>query len=316
MEGLLEADALLEERLTSLELTQSSADLATAAFKIELDVCAGRVDDVQVQISELLEQWEAHQNAQRAWALGLAYLRLSARSGPVVWLGGADAPPLEPMLSVLTADASVGAVLGEGGILARREALDAVSGEISAQALAAAGCRVVQSPRPRPQILEWIQRPFTRRDLAPVPHGWVTGPPDFIGVGCGKAGSSWWYELLSRHPDVVPNRLRAKELHFLCHFDYRGPSPEDIATYQAAFARPAGRLVAGPGFWKYSLVPIARPAGGPGRWKYSIFRLSGRWTARAAGNTVLSGRSAGGRSGLSVRFPSGAHTPNHHRSIS
>lgn len=190
-------------------------------------------------------------SAQRAWALGLSYLRLSARGGPVVWLGGADAPPLEPMLSVLTADASVGAVLGEGGILARREALDAVSGEISAQALVAAGCRVVQPPQPRPQILEWIQRPFTRRDLAPVPDGWVTGPPDFIGVGCGKAGSSWWYALLSRHPDVVPNRLRAKELHFLCHFDYRGPSPDDIATYQAAFARPAGRLC---GEWSGNLM--------------------------------------------------------------
>jgi hypothetical protein len=84
-----------------------------------------------------------------------------------------------------------------------------------------------------------------------VPAGWVTGPPDFIGVGCGKAGSSWWYDLLSRHPDVVPNRLRAKELHFLCHFDYRGPGPDDIATYRAAFARPSGRLC---GEWSGNLM--------------------------------------------------------------
>lgn len=105
-------------------------------------------------------------------------------------------------------------------------------------------------------MLEWIQRPFTRSDLAPVPAGWRVGPPAFIGVGCGKAGSSWWYDLLSQHPDMVPNRLRSKELHFLCHFDFRGPSAEDIALYRSAFAAPPGKQS---GEWSGNLMqhPLA-----------------------------------------------------------
>ncbi|MEL6349091.1 MAG: sulfotransferase domain-containing protein, partial [Myxococcota bacterium] len=33
-----------------------------------------------------------------------------------------------------------------------------------------------------------------------------------------------------------------KELHFLCHYDYRGLSEEDVETYRAAFAAPPGKI--------------------------------------------------------------------------
>ncbi|MBL8843820.1 MAG: sulfotransferase [Planctomycetes bacterium] len=83
---------------------------------------------------------------------------------------------------------------------------------------------------------------FTRADLKPVAPGWRVGPPDFVGLGCGKSGGSWWYELLQRHPQVVPNRLDAKELHYFCHHDFRGPDDAAKQLYREAFARPDGKV--------------------------------------------------------------------------
>lgn len=188
-------------------------------------------------------------SAQRAWQAGLALLRTRGRT-PTCWLGTA-APKLAPLVRVLEEDDSVGAVVDDGGLLVRGAALEALDGPVTPGALQASGWRVLRAGKPAAQMLEWIQRPFTRADMAPVPAGWSLGPPDFIGVGCGKAGSSWWFELVSQHPDVVPNRLRAKELHFLCHFDYRGPTAADVQTYRDAFARPPGRLC---GEWSGNLM--------------------------------------------------------------
>lgn len=43
--------------------------------------------------------------------------------------------------------------------------------------------------------------------------------PTFLGIGAPKAGTTWLYELLDRHPDVVMSRNR-KEVHFFDrHFD-------------------------------------------------------------------------------------------------
>lgn len=95
-------------------------------------------------------------------------------------------------------------------------------------------------PAARPR--DWMAACFTPDDLAPLPAGWKTGPPDFVGLGCGKAGGSWWYDLLLEHPQVVRNRLDAKELHYFCHFDFRGPDAAAVDLYREAFARPVGKL--------------------------------------------------------------------------
>jgi hypothetical protein len=65
------------------------------------------------------------------------------------------------------------------------------------------------------------------------PPGWHTAPPDFVGVGVAKAGTTWWYHLITRHPDVV-HRGHPKELHF-----FRAPHPGDYARW---FPRPAGKV--------------------------------------------------------------------------
>ncbi len=52
------------------------------------------------------------------------------------------------------------------------------------------------------------------RQAPAIPDGASIGPPDFIGVGVHKAGTTWWWALLVGHPlvDGVPRR---KELHLL-----------------------------------------------------------------------------------------------------
>ena len=34
------------------------------------------------------------------------------------------------------------------------------------------------------------------------PPGWRTGPPDFVGVGAQRSGTTWWYRLLLDHPRI------------------------------------------------------------------------------------------------------------------
>jgi hypothetical protein len=69
----------------------------------------------------------------------------------------------------------------------------------------------------------------------------MTGPPDFIGVGTQRSGTSWWFALLQTHPRVVRPR-GSKELHWFTQFASRELRDKDIARYHAKFPRAAGQL--------------------------------------------------------------------------
>jgi Sulfotransferase domain len=78
------------------------------------------------------------------------------------------------------------------------------------------------------------------RPLEPpeCPPGWRTGPPDFVGVGAQRAGTSWWYRAIEDHPRVARIEDQAKELHFFGRF-WQGDVPEDLAErYHRFFPRP------------------------------------------------------------------------------
>ena len=79
-------------------------------------------------------------------------------------------------------------------------------------------------------------------EAPPCPEGMSVGPPDFVGVGAQKAGTSWWYDLLAQHPDVyVPPALH-KERHF---FDRYWSEPFDdgsVDAYHGWFPRPPGTI--------------------------------------------------------------------------
>jgi hypothetical protein len=99
-----------------------------------------------------------------------------------------------------------------------------------------------------------------------TPLGWVSAPPDFVGLGVQKAGTTWWYDTLSAHPQVHHPEGRPKELHFFDRFWGEACSAADIATYHRWFARPPG-TVAGEwtprylhDWWSPPLVVAAAPA--------------------------------------------------------
>jgi hypothetical protein len=70
----------------------------------------------------------------------------------------------------------------------------------------------------------------------------ITGPPDFIGMGTQRSGTTWWQRLLKRHPAIKPPRNRKKEQHFFDKFGRQPMEPGDIARYHEQFPRRPGEL--------------------------------------------------------------------------
>ena len=83
------------------------------------------------------------------------------------------------------------------------------------------------------------------------PEGFEILPPDFVGIGVQKCGTTWWHDLISMHPDVddssylkgqVNPPYLHKERHFFDRFFNREFTDNDKATYTKWFARPKGKL--------------------------------------------------------------------------
>jgi hypothetical protein len=70
----------------------------------------------------------------------------------------------------------------------------------------------------------------------------ITGPPDFIGVGTQRSGTTWWQRLLKRHPAIKTPLNRKKEQHFFDKFGKRPMEQSDIARYYELFPRGPGEL--------------------------------------------------------------------------
>ena len=92
------------------------------------------------------------------------------------------------------------------------------------------------------------RRPGFPPEIPDCPPGWRIGPPDFVGIGVARAGSTWWYEPPDGASGVVDVPTARKELHF---FDELWDG-----------ARPAGRG---------AIPPVLPAAGGS---------LAGEWTPR------------------------------------
>lgn len=93
----------------------------------------------------------------------------------------------------------------------------------------------------------------------------TTGPPDFIGVGTQRSGTTWWFETLLGHPQIKPPRGRRKEQHFFDRFCAQELTDADVAEYHARFARRPGQI-AGEwtprymhDFWTPRLIARAAP---------------------------------------------------------
>lgn len=86
----------------------------------------------------------------------------------------------------------------------------------------------------------------------------VTGPPDFVGIGAQKAGTTWWYEAICAHPGVFSRSDIHKERHFFGRYVAQPFGPEQCQLYHSWFPRPRGRLT---GEWTpdYLHVPWVPP---------------------------------------------------------
>ena len=75
-----------------------------------------------------------------------------------------------------------------------------------------------------------------------VGPGETVGPPDFVGIGVQKGGTSWWYELIADHPGVTARADIHKERHYLSHFGTESFGPSEVERYHRWFPRQAGTI--------------------------------------------------------------------------
>jgi hypothetical protein len=96
-------------------------------------------------------------------------------------------------------------------------------------------------------------------DLTPPEAGAeeVTGPPDFVGIGVQKAGTTWWYQAICAHPDVFSRDDIHKERHFFGRYATRPFGTAECSLYHDWFPRPPGRLTGEwtPDYIHYPWVP-------------------------------------------------------------
>lgn len=78
-------------------------------------------------------------------------------------------------------------------------------------------------------------------DLA-RPRTWSVGPPDFVGVGAQKCGTSWWYRQVLAHPEVFRPRLGMKELYFFRSSASSELTDQEVERYHRLFPRPRGTI--------------------------------------------------------------------------
>ncbi len=77
---------------------------------------------------------------------------------------------------------------------------------------------------------------------AVFPSSWAAGPPDFVGVGVQRAGTTWWYAAIEAHPHVQRVPLAPKERHFFDAFHARPFTDGDVRSYHRLFPRRRGAL--------------------------------------------------------------------------
>jgi len=90
-----------------------------------------------------------------------------------------------------------------------------------------------------PKSTDWTRQ---EPEAPPCPPGWRVGPPDFVGVGAQKAGTTWWFRLIASHPRVHQDQDQRPELHFFDRYHSAWPARDDIERYHRLFPRPPDSL--------------------------------------------------------------------------
>jgi Sulfotransferase family len=98
------------------------------------------------------------------------------------------------------------------------------------------------------------------------PPSWTTAPPDFVGIGAQRCGTTWWFDgALLAHPLVTIPPGRRKELHFFDRYWADEVETDFAARYERFFPRPEGSITGEwtPGYmcdpWSVPLLAEAAP---------------------------------------------------------
>ena len=85
----------------------------------------------------------------------------------------------------------------------------------------------------------------------------VTGPPDFVGIGAQKAGTTWWFDAICAHPDVYSRDDIHKERHFFDRYAVRPFGAAECSLYHDWFPRPDGSVTGEwtPDYMHFGWVP-------------------------------------------------------------
>jgi hypothetical protein len=107
----------------------------------------------------------------------------------------------------------------------------------------------VGRPKPMPLSCQGVRIP-----PAPpaIPEGWRAGPPDFVGIGAQRSGTTRWFDLIVAHPRVLAPAGTRKELHYFDRFHSDAFTAADAVAYHEYFPRPEGQLT---GEWSPSYLP-------------------------------------------------------------
>jgi hypothetical protein len=90
------------------------------------------------------------------------------------------------------------------------------------------------------------------------PPGWAVAPPDFVGVGMQRCGTTRWFDLIVSHPAVQAPHATRKELHYFDRFHDGGFTDAEARRYREYFPRPQGAIT---GEWTplYASAPWVPP---------------------------------------------------------
>jgi Sulfotransferase domain len=75
----------------------------------------------------------------------------------------------------------------------------------------------------------------------PCPPDQRIGPPDFVGMGGQRCGTTRWFRLIASHPEVAVPPL-SKELHYFDRFFGGGFTGDDAECYREYFPRREGQI--------------------------------------------------------------------------
>lgn len=111
---------------------------------------------------------------------------------------------------------------------------------------------VRQALRHRVGLYYAWEKGFDFHNTPELGPGETNGPPDFIGIGVQKAGTSWWFSLIANHPQVrhllsIPRNRNFvgsfyKERSFFARFATEDFGPKDVEEYHQWFPRAVGTI--------------------------------------------------------------------------